>query len=84
MKDSLTEDELKAIVTGTKRTVKINAIWDYKKDYLGGDALLNRSAGYDKVAMPHIENHENDSEEYKCALLIVRQIMKYREDNSEG
>ena len=83
MKDSLTEEELKAIVAGTKRTVKINAIWDYKKNYLGGDALFSRSAGYDNVAMPHLKEHENDSEEYRCALSIVRQIQKYREEHGE-
>lgn len=83
MKNSLTEAELDAIISGTKRTVKINAIWDHKKDYVGGDALFNRSAGYDKVAMPHIKEHKNDSEEYRCALSIVRQIHEYREKHDE-
>lgn len=83
MKNSLTEDELKAIATKSRGAIKINAIWDYKADYIGGPALTNRSSGYDRVAMYKSIEHENDSEEYRCALAIVRQIHKYKEEHSE-
>lgn len=77
MTDDISLEDAQKLLAGEKRTVKINAIWDFKKDYCGSVALLTRSAGYNKVAMPHIQGLDSDSEEYRCALSIIKQVSAY-------
>lgn len=73
MKDTLTDDEVDRILSGKKRTIKINGIWDFKKEHLGRIALFNRS-GNMRIPMPHLIANANESEEFKCALKIIKQI----------
>ena len=75
MKESLTEEEIERILAGTKRTVKVSTIWDYKKEYNGTIALINRAGGM-KIAMPHLEDVEGNPEEFKCALVMIKQIQE--------
>ena len=77
MTDDISLEDVQKLIDGTKKSVKINAIWDFKKDYCGSVALMTRSAGYNKVAMPHIHELGSDSEEYRCALSIIKQIAAY-------
>ena len=75
MKDSLTKEELDAILLGKKRTVKVNSIWDYKKDHLGRPALFNR-VGRMRTAMPHLTATDVEPDEFKSALKIIKQIQE--------
>ena len=73
MKDNLTEEEMSAILKGKKKTVKVDSIWDLKKDHKGRIALFNRIGGM-RTAMPHLTATDRESEEFKLALKIIKQI----------
>lgn len=75
MKDSLTKEELDAILLGKKRTVKVDSIWDYKKDHAGRPALFNRIGGM-RTAMPHLTATDRESDEFRSALKIIKQIQE--------
>ena len=81
MKDKLTDDEVANILSGKKRTVKINNIWDFKKSYLGRIALFSRAGGI-KIPMPHLSALDNEPEEFKCALKIIKQIQAALEEKN--
>lgn len=75
MKDSLTKEELNDILRGKKRTVKVNSIWDYRKDHRGRPALFNRIGGM-RTAMPHLTATDRESDEYRSALKVIKQIQE--------
>lgn len=75
MKDNLTKEELDAILLGKKRTVKVDSIWDYKKDHAGRPALFNRIGGM-RIAMPHLTATNRESDEFRSALKIIKQIQE--------
>lgn len=75
MKEFLTEDEVDKILSGDKRAVKVYSIWDFKKDYNGSIALINRSGGT-RIAMPHLDPSEGEPEEFKCALNMIKQVQE--------
>jgi len=73
VKDSLTESELDDILAGKKKTVKVDSIWDLKKDHAGRLALFNRIGGM-RTAMPHLTATDREPEEFHAALKIIKQI----------
>jgi len=75
MKDSLTKEELDSILVGKKKTIKVNSIWDYRKDHLGRPALYHRVGGM-RIGMPHLTANECEPEEFKAALKIIKQIQE--------
>lgn len=75
MKDNLTNEELERIISGDKKTVKVDSIWDFKRSYLGTIALTHR-IGNMRYALPHLKGNECEPEEFKAALKIIKQINK--------
>ena len=65
------------LAEGRKRTVKLTAIWDYKYPYIGGPSLHCRSSGYVRIAMPKLMAMHHESDEFKEALAIVKEVDKY-------
>lgn len=80
MKDTLTGEELLGILSGKKKTVKVDSIWDFKSSYgINGCIALVHRIGRMRYALPHLIATEVESDEFKAALKIIKQIQKEKE-----
>ena len=72
----MTQEEIhkkaQSLVAGS-RSVKIGAIWDFKKNGYLGRGCLERRGGGVGLAMPHIPIKEGQIEEYQTALKIIKE-----------